>query len=352
MAFQEHHPHVLHLPRFFTIIKYIQLVISVLLIALSAFCVYLIAFSAHAYTIFVSLYTTGIIIYYLVASKASPKSYNWIALLVLEVLAVIFWLATWAVLGALYAALALIGSTYDSYDYYYYYRVKRSLEARDVYSYGLAYAGCLIAAIALAVINLYVHRSPSTIRPWLTTCSASSTSSRSSTCPAQSTATASPACRCVRVWQATQLPATATTSQSPTALPTTTRRAALRFRCSRCTPTRSTTLSPRLPIRSRSRTRPRCPPSRRWSPRACRARFRRPIRLKWVWAIVERCMRRRRSATEWRIFCCVEGGRQAMISTNSADLWDVTCAVSFSEEEHGGCIDTMDSCLIGKAERS
>ena len=150
MVNQEHHPHMLYLPRFFDIIKYIQLVISVLLIGPSAFCIYVLALSAHAYAIFVSLYTSAIIIYYLVASKATTKNYNWIALLVLEVLAVVFWLATWAVLGALFAALAYIGSYYD--DYYSYY--KRDLETRDAYSYGLGYAGCLIAAIALAVINL------------------------------------------------------------------------------------------------------------------------------------------------------------------------------------------------------
>lgn len=151
MAIQEHHPHMLHLPRFFTVIKYIQLAIAFLVLGLSAFCVYWIAFSAHAYAIFVCLYTFGTIIYFLVAGKATPKSYNWVALLVLEVLAVIFWLAAWAALGALFAALAYIGSYYDST---YYYNVKRSLEARDAYSYGYGYAGCLLAAIALGVINL------------------------------------------------------------------------------------------------------------------------------------------------------------------------------------------------------
>lgn len=151
MASQQHYPHMLHLPRVFTIIKYIQLTFCVLILGLSAFCVYLIPFNAHAYAIFTSLFSIGSIIYFLVASKATPKSYNWIALLVLEVLAVIFWLAVWAVLGALFALLAYVGSTYDGY-----YYVKRGLETRDVYSYGLGYAGCLIAAIALAVIQLYV----------------------------------------------------------------------------------------------------------------------------------------------------------------------------------------------------
>lgn len=148
MAAQEYQAHMLHLPRFFTILRYIQLVLAVLVLGLSAFCVYFVAFSSHAYAIFASVYTIGIIIYFLVASKATPQSYNWIALLVLEVLAVIFWLATWAALAALFALLAYVGS---SYDYYY---AKRDLVARDAYSYGLAYAGCLLAAIALAVIQL------------------------------------------------------------------------------------------------------------------------------------------------------------------------------------------------------
>lgn len=165
MAIREHHAHMLHLPRWFDIIKYIQLVIAVLIIGLSAFCVAVLAFSAHAYAIFASLYSLAIIIYYLVASKATPKSYNWIALLVLEVVAVIFWLATWAVLGALFAALAYIGSYYNSS---YYYRVKRSLEVRDAYSYGYGYVGCSIAAMALAVIQLCVHYETRLLNPELT----------------------------------------------------------------------------------------------------------------------------------------------------------------------------------------
>lgn len=153
MAGQEHYPHMLHLPRFFTVIKYIQLVIAVIVTALSAFCVAVLPFNAMIFALFVGVYSLGIIIYFLVASKATPKSYNWVALLILEILATIFWLAAWAIMGALFAALAYLGSTYYDDDYYY-YRVKRSLEARSAYSYGLGFAGCLIAAIALAVINL------------------------------------------------------------------------------------------------------------------------------------------------------------------------------------------------------
>lgn len=44
-----------------------------------------------------------ILVYYFVAVHAANAIYNWIALLVLECLAVVFWLSTWADLAAILA---------------------------------------------------------------------------------------------------------------------------------------------------------------------------------------------------------------------------------------------------------
>lgn len=91
-------------------------------------------------------YSILILIYYFVAVHASPKLYNWIALLVLEVLALVFWLACFAALGALYAILVYIGEyyVYDSY------------RKRDLYMLSVAYTAVLIACMAISIANLYV----------------------------------------------------------------------------------------------------------------------------------------------------------------------------------------------------
>lgn len=47
-----------------------------------------------------SIYSIGISVYYFVSLHASTQLYNWIALLVLECVAVIFWLSTWSTLVA------------------------------------------------------------------------------------------------------------------------------------------------------------------------------------------------------------------------------------------------------------
>ena len=53
--------------------------------------------------------------YYLISLHVAQQLYNWIALLVLECLAVVFWLSTWAVLAAAYAIVAAYDCYYSTY---------------------------------------------------------------------------------------------------------------------------------------------------------------------------------------------------------------------------------------------
>lgn len=91
------------------------------------------------------------LVYYFIALHGAPKGYNWIAVLVLECLNLIFWLCTFAVLAAIYSAWGTV-----SYSSYYVYYTKRSLHERDIYYEDLAtaYAATLIATIAFATLNL------------------------------------------------------------------------------------------------------------------------------------------------------------------------------------------------------
>ncbi|KAI7230320.1 hypothetical protein KC330_g7025 [Hortaea werneckii] len=139
--------HMLQMPRAVWILHILQLIIAVLVTALSAFMVYVIPYDATIFSIFTGSYSILILIYYFVAVHASPKLYNWIALLVLEVLALVFWLACFAALGALYAILVYIG------DYYVY----DSYRKRDVYMLSVAYAAVLITCLAISIVNFIFY---------------------------------------------------------------------------------------------------------------------------------------------------------------------------------------------------
>ena len=182
--------HIPTLPNSFHILKYIQLGFATLLLPLSAFNVAVLAYNAHAYAIFVALYvsipnnihtnppmsqhrltptllqTIGITIYHIVCLHSTPQSYHWIAVLVLEIVALIFWLSCWAVLAALYAVLVLLGSSYDYGYYYTSYKRDLDLEKRMSYEYSMAYTGCLIASLAFSVVNLCVPSCPSKTTIW------------------------------------------------------------------------------------------------------------------------------------------------------------------------------------------
>ncbi|KAI7171511.1 hypothetical protein KC316_g11307 [Hortaea werneckii] len=157
--------HMLQVPRAVWILHILQLIIAVLATALSAFMVYVIPYDATIFSIFTvraslsheanyktdkarqGSYSILILIYYFVAVHASPKLYNWIALLVLEVLALVFWLACFAALGALYAILVYIG------DYYVY----DSYRKRDLYMLSVAYTAVLITCLAMSIVNFIIY---------------------------------------------------------------------------------------------------------------------------------------------------------------------------------------------------
>ena len=88
-----------------------------------------------------TLYSLIALIYYFVSIHKEHKLYNWIALLILECFAIIFWLSIWAVLATAIALVALAYSAYDNvYDDYY---------KRDIVKRYSEYAGISTAASAI-----------------------------------------------------------------------------------------------------------------------------------------------------------------------------------------------------------
>ncbi|KAI7278816.1 hypothetical protein KC345_g5749 [Hortaea werneckii] len=141
--------HMLQMPMAVWVLHILQLIIAVLVTALSAFMVYVIPYDdATIFSVFTGSYSILILIYYFVAVHASPKLYNWIALLVLEVLALVFWLACFAALGAHYAFLVYYANYYV-YDSYY--------RKRDLYTLGVAYTSILIACLAISIVNFVLY---------------------------------------------------------------------------------------------------------------------------------------------------------------------------------------------------
>jgi uncharacterized membrane protein len=84
------------------------------------------------------------LVYYFVAVHSQHHAYNWIALLVLECILVIFWLVVWALIAALAAYVA------------YYNSLKRDLSKRYTYAEAEAYGAIFYALLAFGLIEWYV----------------------------------------------------------------------------------------------------------------------------------------------------------------------------------------------------
>ncbi|PQE10422.1 Integral membrane protein [Rutstroemia sp. NJR-2017a WRK4] len=136
-----------------------QLVVAVAVLGLSAYGVYYLSFDGDNMTLFSSLATIIIVVYYLIATLSFPKLYNYWAILGLEILAVIFWVVSFPLLASEIANslgyysysdyYSSYGCTY-SYDGYCYYKQKRGLElAKRATTTFYTYRNAMIAAAAL-----------------------------------------------------------------------------------------------------------------------------------------------------------------------------------------------------------
>jgi hypothetical protein len=119
MAFQTHRflsapaaDHIPVLPPYFTIIRFIQVLLAVVILGLSSYSVTGLTYGGGGYAIFVSLATLIIVCYSLVTSFNFARFYNRIAVLVLEFFSLVWWLACWT-------SLAAWASVYDVGGHFY-----------------------------------------------------------------------------------------------------------------------------------------------------------------------------------------------------------------------------------------
>lgn len=101
----------------------------------------------YLFTRLQAIYTKLTIVYFLVATFAIKALYNWIAILILECLGVIFWLCTWAVLAAYF----VLWKAYVCYPYDDCSGIQNEAEANPAFG---AYVGGWEASIVLSVVVL------------------------------------------------------------------------------------------------------------------------------------------------------------------------------------------------------
>jgi len=134
-------PKVVQVPPFFKILKFVQIGLALLILALSAAAIGIIAGNGYlggpSYQIFVAIATFITNGYYLFATLRAPHLYHKIPILVLEIFQFLWWLSSWTTL-AYWAAWATVWV--DAFTF-----------TTDVS--GKAFAGVLGAAAFFAAVN-------------------------------------------------------------------------------------------------------------------------------------------------------------------------------------------------------
>ncbi len=162
--------HIPAYPSYFRILRRLQFSVSVAVLGLDAYGLSVLSFAGDE----LMMFTVGSLLpapppiiaradlqcvasvlvcaYYSIAHYAAPAAFNYWAALCLDILLVVFWLASFALLAAQVAPF--MGSYYACNDFGY------------CQTYGLTgaarvYAGCLLAAAGLGALNLSASFCPS-----------------------------------------------------------------------------------------------------------------------------------------------------------------------------------------------
>lgn len=141
------HEHIPLYPRGFIAIRIVQLVLAVLILALSAYGVYVVALSSNVFIMVVALMTIITSIYHLVVRFNQPRGYNYWAVLALDIFLVVMWLCAFAVLAADVGLLYGYSYGYSYYSYSYSYG----------YGLGMIWVTCLAAAAGLGGLEFVLH---------------------------------------------------------------------------------------------------------------------------------------------------------------------------------------------------
>ncbi|KAK6214127.1 hypothetical protein LQW54_004729 [Pestalotiopsis sp. IQ-011] len=136
-------------PKGFVAIRIVQLVLSVCVLGLAGFSVALLSFDGLHLILFVAVATLITTIYHIVAHFGAPHSYNYWAVLSLDIFLLIFWLISFALLATEISVLS--DGFYCNGGY-------------DICSVSETYSACVAAAagvggleFALFIVSLVIH---------------------------------------------------------------------------------------------------------------------------------------------------------------------------------------------------
>lgn len=153
---------VLALPKWVMIVRGFQLFFSLVVLGISAYGVYWIAFNSWGFAIFTSLATIIIVLYGILTNRITAwhSGYNYWAVLALDIFGVVFWLASMGALAATRAAFIFpttISGCGHSGDigggYCFKRRQLESLNKRDAYVASYGYLNLMSGAAGVSAIN-------------------------------------------------------------------------------------------------------------------------------------------------------------------------------------------------------
>ncbi|KAJ0115834.1 hypothetical protein J7T55_004003 [Diaporthe amygdali] len=142
-------------PRGFIALRVVQLILALVILGLCAYSLTLISFSGNALSLFAAVATLIITVYCIVAHFGPAVTYNYWAILALDIFGIVFWIASFALLASQVAPW-MDGVTICDYDY-------------DCATYALVgteliVAACLCAAAGLGgvefilfIVSLAIH---------------------------------------------------------------------------------------------------------------------------------------------------------------------------------------------------
>ncbi|ROV99372.1 hypothetical protein VSDG_03990 [Cytospora chrysosperma] len=153
--------HVPNYPRGFIAIRIVQLVLALVILALCAYSLTLLSFSGNSLTLFTAVATMIITVYYIVVEYGPIHGYNYWAVLALDMFAIVFWIASMALLASQVAPWMIDGYTVCGYytcDTYALTGTDLTVVSCLCAAAGLGGVEAILFIVALAYHSVMMHR--------------------------------------------------------------------------------------------------------------------------------------------------------------------------------------------------
>ncbi|KAI1119269.1 hypothetical protein F5Y14DRAFT_397208 [Nemania sp. NC0429] len=146
--------HIPLYPKGFIAVRYIQLVLGIICLGLTAYAVAVLPLVGAVLMLFTSIITLISSIYILVGHYGPPRAYNYWAILGFDIFHVIFWLVSFALL----ASQAAVVFAYSDYYYGYYSYQFVTFGSIVAAAAGLGGGQWVVSLVALVLHSIAFHR--------------------------------------------------------------------------------------------------------------------------------------------------------------------------------------------------